>query len=228
MPPRQLNLTDGFAFAEADPLIAWAQAKGLSAVAGVDEAGRGPLAGPVCAAAVILDPAQPIRGIDDSKKLSAKRREALAPEIMRKAIAWAVAWAEVEEIDQLNILQASKLAMVRAIEGLAGSGGTVLCDGVGIDGNQRVNTSLPQLTVVKGDSRCTAIAAASILAKTQRDALMVQLDQLYPGYGLAQHKGYGTATHMAALQNLGATPIHRRSFAPVRACLAPKPSEASL
>ncbi len=202
-----------------DPLRAWARQNKLQFVAGVDEAGRGPLAGPVCAAAVVLDPQNPIEGLDDSKKLSAKKRESLAPQIKDKALSWAVAWADVDEIDRINILQASKLAMQRAVAALFDDDRGMACDGLGIDGNQRIDSALPQITVVKGDARCAAIAAASILAKTERDALMLQLDQRYPGYGLSKHKGYGTAAHMQALKQLGASPIHRRSFAPVREAL---------
>lgn len=219
MTKQQLSFSASLMGQDDDPLLAWAAQHNLQHVAGVDEAGRGPLAGPVHAAAVILDPKQPISGLNDSKKLSAKRRDALAEEIKNKAWAWAIASAEVEEIDQLNILQASKLAMLRAVEALSKNGQAAPCDGLGIDGNQRINSPILQITVVKGDARCAAIAAASILAKTARDALMLQLDQRYPGYGLAQHKGYGTAAHMDALQRLGATPIHRRSFAPVRRVL---------
>ena len=204
---------------EQDPLRAWARQNKLQFVAGVDEAGRGPLAGPVCAAAVVLDPQNPIEGLDDSKKLSAKKRESLAPQIKDKALSWAVAWADVDEIDRINILQASKLAMQRAVAALFDDDRGMACDGLGIDGNQRIDSALPQITVVKGDARCAAIAAASILAKTERDALMLQLDQRYPGYGLSKHKGYGTAAHMQALKQLGASPIHRRSFAPVREAL---------
>ena len=163
-------------------------------VAGVDEVGRGPLCGPVVTAAVILDPSRPILGLNDSKKLSEARREALFEEIREKALAWCIARAEVEEIDRLNILHATMLAMQRAVEGL----------------------SAP---VVKGDSQVPAIAAASILAKVSRDREMVELDRVYPGYGMAGHKGYPTAVHLEALSRLGPTPIHRRSFAPVRELL---------
>ena len=215
----QLSFSASLMGIDSDPLVSWATQNKLQHVAGVDEAGRGPLAGPVYAAAVILDPEQPIEGINDSKKLSARRRELLAEEIKSKAWAWAIASADVQEIDQLNILQASKLAMLRAVESLSRAGAAATCDGLGIDGNQRIDSPLRQITVVKGDARCAAIAAASILAKTARDELMMQLDARYPGYGLAKHKGYGTAAHIQALQRLGATPIHRRSFAPVRRVL---------
>lgn len=184
-------------------------------VAGVDEVGRGPLCGPVVTAAVILDPARPILGLNDSKKLSEARREALFDEIREKALAWCIARAEVEEIDRLNILHATLLAMQRAVEGLAVTPRLAL-----IDGNRCPKLAVPCAPVVKGDSRVPAIAAASILAKVSRDREMQALELQYPGYGIAGHKGYPTAEHLRALQQLGATPIHRRSFAPVRAALA--------
>ena len=183
-------------------------------VAGVDEAGRGPLAGSVYAAAVILHPQKPIRGLKDSKKLSAKRRELLAQEIKRSALAWSVARAGVEEIDRLNILQATLLAMQRAVEQLA-----VPPTEVVVDGNQRPRLAIPVQTIIKGDALIPAISAASILAKCARDAEAHQLAQQYPGFGFERHKGYGTAEHMRQLQLLGATPAHRRSFKPV--ALAP-------
>lgn len=183
-------------------------------VAGVDEAGRGPLAGSVYAAAVILHPQNPIRGLKDSKKLSAKRREVLAQEIKRSALAWSVARAGVEEIDRLNILQATLLAMQRAVEQLAVPPTEVL-----VDGNQRPRLAIPVQTIIKGDALVPAISAASILAKCARDAEAHQLAQQYPGFGFERHKGYGTAEHMRQLQLLGATPAHRRSFKPV--ALAP-------
>jgi len=183
-------------------------------VAGVDEAGRGPLAGSVYAAAVILHPQKPIRGLKDSKKLSAKRREVLAQEIKRSALAWSVARAGVEEIDRLNILQATLLAMQRAVEQLAVPPTEVL-----VDGNQRPRLAIPVQTIIKGDALVPAISAASILAKCARDAEAHQLAQQYPGFGFERHKGYGTAEHMRQLQLLGATPAHRRSFKPV--ALAP-------
>ncbi len=185
-----------------------------SLVAGVDEVGRGPLCGPVVTAAVILDPARPILGLNDSKKLSEARREALFIEIQEKAIAWCIARAEVEEIDELNILHATMLAMQRAVQGLHTTPRLAL-----IDGNRCPQLAVPAEAVVKGDSRVPAIAAASILAKVSRDREMAELDQRYPGYGMAGHKGYPTAQHLAALKLLGPTPIHRRSFAPVRALL---------
>ncbi|KTS76374.1 ribonuclease HII [Pseudomonas oryzihabitans] len=180
-------------------------------VAGVDEVGRGPLCGAVVTAAVILDPGKPILGLNDSKKLSLLRREALFDEIQEKALAWCVARAEVAEIDRLNILHATMLAMQRAVEGLAVQPRLAL-----IDGNRCPKLAVPSSPVVKGDSQVPAIAAASILAKVTRDREMQALDALYPGYGLAGHKGYPTAEHLEALKRLGPTPIHRRSFAPVR------------
>lgn len=180
-------------------------------VAGVDEVGRGPLCGAVVTAAVILDPGKPILGLNDSKKLSLARREALFDEIQEKALAWCVARAEVAEIDQLNILHATMLAMQRAVEGLQVQPRLAL-----IDGNRCPRLAVPSSPVVKGDSQVPAIAAASILAKVTRDREMQVLDALYPGYGLAGHKGYPTAEHLEALRRLRPTPIHRRSFAPVR------------
>ena len=184
-------------------------------VCGIDEAGRGPLAGPVVAAAVILDPARPLAGLDDSKKLSAKRREALAAVIKAEAIAWAVAWATVEEIDALNILQASLLAMRRAVQRLATVPQAAL-----VDGNVCPPLDCPVRAVVQGDGSVAPIAAASILAKTQRDAEMLRLHAAYPAYGFDRHMGYPTAAHLQALQAHGASPIHRRSYGPVRRILA--------
>ncbi|MBP8202884.1 ribonuclease HII [Pseudomonas sp. TMP9] len=183
-------------------------------VAGVDEVGRGPLCGAVVTAAVILDPARPILGLNDSKKLTEARREKLFDEIREKALAWCIARAEVEEIDQLNILQATLLAMQRAVEGLSVTPKLAL-----IDGNRCPVLHVPSAAVIKGDSQVPAIAAASILAKVSRDREMQLLDQQYPGYGIAAHKGYPTAVHLEALRRLGPTPIHRRSFGPVRALL---------
>lgn len=177
---------------------------------GVDEAGRGPLAGPVMAAAVILDPARPIDGLNDSKKLSAKRRAALAIEIREKALCWSVAEASVEEIDRLNILHASMLAMRRAVLGLSIAPERAL-----IDGNRCPDLPCPAQAIVGGDGKVQAIAAASILAKTVRDALMCEMHRLYPVYGFAQHMGYPTALHLQALQAHGCCAIHRRSYAPV-------------
>lgn len=180
-------------------------------IAGVDEAGRGPLCGPVYAAAVILDPARPIDGLNDSKKLSEKKREALAPLIRERALAWAVGIATVEEIDRLNILHATMLAMRRAVQGLA-----VPPDQVLVDGNRiPPGLTVPARAIVGGDASEAAISAASILAKTGRDHEMMALAALYPQYGIAKHKGYPTAEHLAALRIHGPSPIHRRSFAPV-------------
>jgi len=183
-------------------------------VAGVDEVGRGPLCGPVVTAAVILDPAAPIAGLNDSKKLTEARREALFDEICEKSLAWCIARAEVAEIDQLNILQATMLAMQRAVAGLSVTPRLAL-----IDGNRCPQLQVPSAAVVKGDSKVPAIAAASILAKVSRDREMRELDLLYPGYGIAGHKGYPTPEHLEALQRLGPLAIHRRSFAPVRRLL---------
>ena len=180
-------------------------------VAGVDEVGRGPLCGPVVTAAVILDPARPIAGLNDSKKLSEAKRDRLFDEIREKALAWCIARAEVEEIDRLNIRHATMLAMQRAVEGLSVQPRLAL-----IDGNRCPKLAVPSAPVVGGDARVPAIAAASILAKVSRDREMAELDALYPGYGMAGHKGYPTPVHLQALRRLGATPIHRRSFAPVR------------
>jgi ribonuclease HII len=183
-------------------------------IAGVDEVGRGPLAGPVVAAAVILDPERPIDGLADSKQLGEKRREQLAEIIRERALAWCIARAEVEEIDRINILQASLLAMQRAVRGL-----DPLAEFALIDGNRCPQLPCPARAVVKGDSRVAAISAASIIAKVARDREMVELDLVYPGYGLARHKGYPSRQHVEALQALGVTPIHRRSYAPVRRAL---------
>ena len=180
-------------------------------LAGVDEVGRGPLAGDVVAAAVILDPASPIDGLDDSKKLTEKKREALFPQIQERALSWCVARASVAEIDKLNILHASMLAMKRAVEGLERQPEHVL-----VDGNRLPPWTYSAEAVVKGDSRVAAIAAASILAKVTRDREMADMDGRYPGYGFAAHKGYPTRTHMAALEKLGPCPIHRHSFGPVK------------
>ena len=184
-------------------------------VCGVDEAGRGPLAGPLSAAAVILDAARPIAGLNDSKKLSERQREKLAPVIRESAIAWAVEYASVEEIDSLNILQATLLAMKRAVLALSVQPQLVLVDGLYCP-----ETGIPGEAIVKGDGKVAAIAAASILAKTSRDALMLQLHDRYPHYGFAIHKGYPTAAHLAALREHGVCAAHRRSFRPVRELLA--------
>lgn len=184
-------------------------------VAGVDEAGRGPLAGPVVAAAVILDMRQPILGLADSKMITARKRERLSEEIRVKALAWCVAEATVAEIDKLNILHATLLAMRRAVEGLRLKPAKVL-----VDGNRVPTLRVPAEAIVKGDAKVPAISAASILAKVHRDQLCLNLDTRFPQYGFAVHKGYPTPEHLAALQRHGACPEHRRSFGPVRAALA--------
>ncbi|MEM7662631.1 MAG: ribonuclease HII [Pseudomonadota bacterium] len=188
----------------------------LEIICGIDEAGRGPWAGPVTAAAVILDPDAPIGGLTDSKKLSEKKRERLEPEIKSKALSWAIGWASPAEIDELNIRQANHLAMRRAVDGLKTKPTLVLIDGNDAPGN------LPcaARTIIKGDLTEPCISAASILAKTSRDRLMIELDETYPGYGFAGHKGYGTAAHSDVLTRLGPCPIHRMSFAPVRRAAA--------
>lgn len=192
--------------AEQAPLV-W-DTPGL--VAGVDEAGRGPLAGPVVAAAVILDDLHPIRGLADSKKLSSRKREQLFDEIRAKALCCSIAEASVEEIDRLNILQATMLAMRRAVQGLRLKPARVL-----VDGNRLPQLDMLAQAIVRGDALVPAISAASILAKVHRDRWCVQYHEQYPQYGFAGHKGYGTAAHMAALQAHGACPQHRKSFAPV-------------
>jgi len=186
-------------------------------LAGVDEAGRGPLAGPVVAAAVILSASNPIAGLADSKTLSASRREALAGQIRAQAAAWALGMASVEEIDRLNILQATLLAMQRAVQGLGMKPDLVL-----VDGNRAPRLSCPVRTVVRGDALVKSISAASILAKVARDSILQHLDGQYPGYGFAIHKGYPTAAHQRALETLGPSPVHRRSFGPVRRLLEHK------
>lgn len=180
-------------------------------LAGVDEVGRGPLAGDVVAAAVILDPSKPVDGLADSKKLSAARREQLFETICANALSFAITRASVEEIDRLNILHATLLAMKRAVEALP-----IQPEHVLVDGNKLPKWHYSAEAVIQGDDRVAAISAASIIAKVTRDREMIELDRVYPGYGFAEHKGYGTKVHMLALQTLGATPIHRRSFAPVR------------
>jgi ribonuclease HII len=190
-------------------------------VCGVDEAGRGPLAGPVYAAAVILDPARPVEGLRDSKKLSAERRDELAPLIRERALAWAVAECSHHEIDTLNILQATMLAMRRAVEALALAPTIAL-----IDGNRCPPLLMRAHAVVEGDDKVHAISAASILAKTARDAALVTLHAQYPQYGFDQHKGYSTPLHLERLRAHGPCPVHRRSFAPVRALLEPDLFEA--
>jgi len=185
---------------------------GITLLAGVDEVGRGPLAGAVVAAAVILHPERPIVGLADSKKLSERRREVLSEQIKAEALAWALGRAEVDEIDRINILQASLLAMQRAVSALQPAAEFALVDG------NRCPASLPcpSQAVVKGDSRVPSISAASIIAKVARDAEMVELDKKYPGYGLAQHKGYPTKAHLQSLVRQGICEIHRRSFGPVK------------
>ena len=187
-------------------------------VCGVDEAGRGPWAGPVSAAAVILHPRRLPKGLDDSKKLSAKVREALEPEIKAKAVAWCVGFASVEEIASLNILHAAGLAMRRAIEGLSVTPAFAL-----VDGNYRFDLPCEIRTVVGGDGKSKSIAAASILAKVARDRLMIEMDARYPGYGFARHKGYHAEIHVEALRTLGPCAIHRMGWAPVKLALAGRP-----
>jgi ribonuclease HII len=181
---------------------------------GVDEAGRGPLAGPVFAAAVILDPARPIAGLRDSKKLSEAQRDALAIEIKAKALSWSIAQSSEQEIDTLNILQATMLAMRRAVEGLPTQPTLAL-----IDGNRCPVMAVRAEAIVKGDDKVPAISAASILAKTARDAALLELHRQYPQYAFDQHKGYPTALHLERLRAHGVSPVHRRSYAPVRALL---------
>ncbi|AZG99643.1 TPA: ribonuclease HII [Proteus mirabilis] len=183
-------------------------------IAGVDEVGRGPLVGAVVTAAVILDPANPIQGLMDSKKLTEKKRNALYDEIKEKALCWAIGRAEPEEIDKLNILWATMKAMERAVAGLSLTPDMVL-----VDGNRCPNLPMASQAVIKGDNLVQEISAASILAKVTRDREMEQLDKLYPDYGFAKHKGYPTAFHMEKLASLGATPYHRKSFAPVKRAL---------
>jgi len=180
-------------------------------VAGVDEVGRGPLAGPVVTAAVILDPENPVEGLMDSKKLSEKRREELTVLIKENSLAWSIGRAEVEEIDEINILQATMLAMQRAVSGLSPAPEHVL-----VDGNRCPKFDCTAEAIIKGDGLVPSISAASIIAKVSRDNEMKELDVLYPGYGLAGHKGYPTKAHRDALIELGVTSIHRRSFGPVR------------
>ncbi len=181
--------------------------QGFSAVCGIDEAGRGPLAGPVCAAAVILPPDCDIPGLNDSKKLSEKKREALFPVIQEKALAFGIGWATAEEIDRVNILQATFLAMARAVEALPAPADYAL-----VDGNRMPPLPIPGETIVKGDATSASIAAASILAKVSRDRLLRRLDEAHPEYGFAKHKGYGTQAHYEAIRKYGLLPEHRRSF----------------
>lgn len=202
----------------AETLDLFASAGQPDLTAGVDEVGRGPLCGDVVAAAVILDPGQPIVGLNDSKKLTEKRREVLFDEIRDKALGFCIARASVEEIDQLNILHASMLAMQRAVEGLNPQPELVL-----VDGNRLPKWRYRAEAIVKGDSKVAAIAAASILAKVCRDREMQEMDKRFPGYGLAGHKGYPTKQHLQAIEELGVTPIHRQSYGPVRNALAQRP-----
>ena len=181
--------------------------QGFSAVCGIDEAGRGPLAGPVCAAAVILPPDCDIPGLNDSKKLSEKKRETLFPVIQEKALAFGIGWATAEEIDRVNILQATFLAMARAVEALPAPADYAL-----VDGNRMPPLPIPGETIVKGDATSASIAAASILAKVSRDRLLRRLDEEHPEYGFAKHKGYGTKAHYEAIRKYGLLPEHRRSF----------------
>src|SRR5262245_7936884 len=198
-------------------------ASGCLLIAGVDEAGVAPLAGPVVAGAVILKQNYKLKKLDDSKKLSPATREQLAGQIKTDAVAWSIGIAEVEEIDSLNIYHAGLLAMRRAVEGLSTTPGFVLVDARSIP-----QCSIPQRGIIKGDQLSASIAAASIIAKTTRDAMMIELDQRFPGYGLASHKGYSTPEHFRALRNLGATPIHRRSFRPVREVMGIEPLQLDL
>jgi ribonuclease HII len=192
------------------------RARGYLRVAGADEAGRGSLFGPVFAAAVILDPARPIRGLRDSKQLSEAERERLAAEIRERALAWAVSSVDACVIDEINILEASRLAMKQALEALPTKPDFVLLDAVSVE------LPIPQRPLVRGDARCRCIAAASILAKVARDAAMREWDRIYPGYGLARHKGYPAPEHLRALERWGPTPHHRFSYRPVRqACSKP-------
>jgi ribonuclease HII len=193
-------------------------ATGIVHIAGIDEAGMSPLAGPVAAAAVVFAPGARIPGIDDSKKLDAASRNRLAAEIKERAVAWSVAFADVEEIDRVNIYWAGLLAMRRAVDGLSPAPQHIL-----IDARRLKDLQIPQQGIVKGDSKSLTIAAASILAKTARDARMNELDAAHPGYGFAKHKGYPVREHLAALERLGASPVHRRSFGPVRAILGLSP-----
>lgn len=180
---------------------------GYMSVCGVDEAGRGPLAGPVCAAAVILPKGLILDGVNDSKKLTEKKREALFDVVKENAISYSIAFASVEEIEELNILNATMLAMKRAVEGLG-----VPADFAYIDGNRLPNLSIPAEYIIKGDARSMSVAAASILAKVSRDRLMLNFAEIYPGYGFEKHKGYGTKVHTDAIKELGPCPIHRMSF----------------
>jgi ribonuclease HII len=198
--------------------------QGFVHIAGVDEAGMGPCAGPVCAAAAILPKGYKLRGLDDSKKiLDEDKREELAEAVKRDAVAWAVGWAQVPEIDEINIYQAGLLAMRRAVEGLKQSPDYVLVDARKIPG-----ITQPQRGIIKGDAQSLSIAAGAIIAKTTRDRLMNELDQKHPGYGFAAHKGYPTPVHLEAMNQLGVLEFHRRSFAPVRKAMGLEPQQLSL
>lgn len=200
-----------------------ARKRGALRIAGVDEVGRGPMFGPVVAAAVILPKGCSLQGLNDSKKLSEKKREALDLEIRANCVAWAIAAVDVETIDRINIRRASLLAMRRAVEQLALSPDHLLIDGI-----DTIDWPCQQQSVIKGDATSVSIAAASILAKVYRDRLIVELDSQYPGYGLAKHKGYGTAAHMEALARLGPTPLHRKNWSPVAQTLLAFSSEIDL
>ena len=196
------------------PILDWAERGQF--VAGVDEVGRGPLAGPVVAAAVILDPGNPIEGLMDSKKITEKKREALAEEIKEKALSWSISRVDVDEIDRINILQASLQAMTIAVLELGQQPDYVMIDGNRVPEDITIRAE----AVVKGDDRVACISAASIIAKVARDNEMIEMDGVYPGYGLAKHKGYPTKVHIEALHKLGVTKIHRKSFGPVKKVLA--------
>lgn len=204
----------------------WSQ--GFNLIAGVDEAGVGPMAGPVVAGAVVLPRDYKLRELDDSKKLDEATREQMAPQIKADAVAWGIGVAEVEDIDELNIYHAGLLAMRRAVEGLKTKSDFILPDFILVDARTIPDCAAPQRGIVRGDSLSASIAAASIIAKTTRDAMMIELDEQYPGYGLAAHKGYPTPQHFEALRRLGASPIHRRSYRPVREVLGLEPVQTAL
>jgi ribonuclease HII len=201
-----------------DPRQAGFGWRGPGFTAGIDEAGRGPLAGPVVAAAVILDPARPVDGLADSKALSAARREALAPTIRARSVCWGLGWADASEIDTLNILQATMLAMRRAILALRVPPSHIIVDGNRCPDLRGLGFECTGEAVVKGDATIASVSAASVIAKVARDDFMRELDGRYPGYGFAAHKGYPTPAHVEALRRLGPSPVHRRSFAPVQSC----------
>lgn len=193
--------------------------RSLGLTAGVDEAGRGPLAGPVAAAAVILDGTRPIAGLADSKRLSPARRDALALEIRASSVAWGLGWADATEVDEFNVLQATFMAMRRALAALRAVPEHVIVDGNRCPSLQGLAFECTIESVVRADASVACVSAASILAKTARDACMRDLDLRYPGYGFADHKGYPTTSHVAALRRLGPSPVHRRSYAPVQSCV---------